>query len=221
VTIGINTPESAQQRMQDWLQVMPVKALKIKLGNPSGIEADQSMFTAVRQVVPHVNLIGIDANGGWSLTDALKMSDWLAVQGVAYLEQPLPRGQEADLKELSQRSPLPIFADESCCNSQDIWHLADRVQGVNIKLMKCGGLTEAMRMIQVAKTCNLQVMLGCYSDSALANTAATHLAPLADYLDLDSHLNLVDDPFSAVGVPVGTIQLSDQPGLGVRKKPTC
>jgi muconate cycloisomerase len=149
------------------------------------------------------------------------MSDWLAVQGVAYLEQPLPRGQEADLKELSQRSPLPIFADESCCNSQDIWHLADRVQGVNIKLMKCGGLTEAMRMIQVAKTCNLQVMLGCYSDSALANTAATHLAPLADYLDLDSHLNLVDDPFSAVGVPVGTIQLSDQPGLGVRKKPTC
>jgi L-Ala-D/L-Glu epimerase len=216
VTIGINTPEGAQQRVQDWLEFTDVRVLKVKLGNPLGIEADQVMFKAVREQAPGIQQISIDANGGWSLEDATLMSHWLAEQGVTYIEQPLVRGQEDQLIQLSTASPLPIFVDESCWVSQDIPRLADRVQGINIKLMKSGGLTEALRMIHTARAFNLQVMLGCYSDSALSNTAAAHLAPLADYLDLDSHLNLVDDPFQGALIQDGILQLSLKPGLGVQ-----
>jgi L-Ala-D/L-Glu epimerase len=222
VTIGINPPEDARQRVLDWLGrgtvAMPwqgIQALKVKLGSPSGMAADQAMFLAVRAAAPHLSQISIDANGGWSLPTALKMADWLAEQGVTYIEQPLPKGQEGDLLELYRQSPLPIFADESCFTSVDIPPLADRVHGINIKLMKSGGLAEALRMIHTAKSLGLKVMFGCYSDSALLNTAFSHLSPLADYLDLDSHLNLLDDPFIGATFQNGRVVPTEQPGLGV------
>jgi L-alanine-DL-glutamate epimerase-like enolase superfamily enzyme len=143
------------------------------------------------------------------------MCSWLASQGVRHVEQPLAAGQEENLPMLYERSPLPIFVDESCFTSCDIPRLADRVHGINIKLMKSGGLTEAMRMVHTARACGLQVMFGCYSDSTLANTAASQLSPLADYLDLDSHLNLVDDPFTGATVQNGCLIPNDLPGLGV------
>ncbi len=216
VTIGINTLEAARARVRDWLQLTDVRVLKVKLGSPTGIEADRAMLMAVREEAPALELY-VDANGGWSLEDAIAMCDWLADRGVKYVEQPLPRGEEKRLPELKQRSPLPIFVDESCLTSSDIPQLANCVHGINIKLMKAGGLTEVMRMVHTARATGLQVMFGCYSDSVLSNTAAAHLAPLADYLDLDSHLNLTDDPFSGAVIQAGRLLPNNKPGLGVER----
>lgn len=218
VTIGISSPEAAQQRLLDWQQTTTVKAVKVKLGSPAGIEADRAMLKAVQAVASEEAKFSVDANGGWSLEEAIAMSHWLAEQGITYIEQPLAPGQEADLLRLYQQSPLPIFVDESCFTSRHIPALADRVHGINIKLMKSGGLSEALRMIHTAKACGLQLMFGCYSDSTIANTAAAHLSPFADHLDLDSHLNLRDDPFIGAMMQEGCLMPNDRPGLGVDKR---
>jgi L-Ala-D/L-Glu epimerase len=215
VTIGINSPEGARARARDWLQFIDVRLFKVKLGSPDGIDADQKMLLAVREEAPETELF-VDANGGWSLEDAIAMCNWLSNLGIKYLEQPLPRGEERSLAKLKEHSPLPIFVDESCFTSSDIPDLANYVDGINIKLMKSGGLTEAMRMVHTARAYRLQVMFGCYSDSSLANTAALQLAPLADYLDLDSHLNLIDDPFTGALLKEGRVLPNDLPGLGVQ-----
>ncbi len=215
VTIGINSPEGARARARDWLQFTDVRLFKVKLGSPDGIDADKKMLLAVREEAPETELF-VDANGGWSLEDAIAMCNWLANLGIKYVEQPLIRGQEESLAKLKKHSSLPIFVDESCFTSSDIPHLANYVDGINIKLMKSGGLTEAMRMVHTARAYGLQVMFGCYSDSSLANTAALQLAPLADYLDLDSHLNLIDDPFTGALVKEGKVLPNDLPGLGVQ-----
>ncbi|MBG1241974.1 dipeptide epimerase [Nostoc sp. NZL] len=215
VTIGINSPEGARARARDWLQFTDVRLFKVKLGSPDGIEADKKMLLAVREEASEPELF-VDANGGWSLEDAIAMCNWLANLGIKYVEQPLPQGQEESLAKLKEHSPLPIFVDESCFTSSDIPDLANYVDGINIKLMKSGGLTEAMRMVHTARAYGLQVMFGCYSDSLLANTAALQLAPLADYLDLDSHLNLIDDPFTGALLKEGKVLPNDLPGLGVQ-----
>jgi L-alanine-DL-glutamate epimerase and related enzymes of enolase superfamily len=133
VTIGIASPEEARKRVLAWLGkgtvAMPlhdIQALKVKLGNPEGVEADRAMLLAVKEVAEGIAKISVDANGGWNLKTALMMSDWLAEQGVTYLEQPLAKGQEGDLPELYQRSPLPIFVDESCFTSYIffLWQIA-------------------------------------------------------------------------------------------------
>jgi L-Ala-D/L-Glu epimerase len=214
VTIGINSPAGAQERVAKWQEVFDCRFFKLKLGNPDGIELDRAMLDAVKQRVPDAKLT-VDANGGWELADAIEMSHWLADRGVSYIEQPLRRGAEADLPALQAASPLPIFVDESVFVSSDLPMLADRVAGVNIKLMKCGGLSEALRTIHAARAWGLQVMIGCYSDSCLSNTAAAHLGPLVDYLDLDSHLNLLDDPFVGAVIEEGKLLPNDLPGLGV------
>lgn len=230
VTIGICSPEAARQRVRNWFNLEAATeedarnrvstsgcAVKVKLGSPQGIEADKAMFLAVQEEAPPDTGLSIDANGGWTLDDAIAMCHWLATQGVKYVEQPLPVVARDDLLRLYADSPLPIFVDESCFTSADIVQLADRVCGINIKLMKCGGLTEAMRMIHTAKACGLQVMFGCYSDSVLANTAMSHLSPLADYLDLDSHLNLTDDPFTGATLQDGRLVPNNLLGLGVER----
>ena len=213
-TIGISSPETALTRLKDWQDRFGIKILKLKLGSPAGIEADQAMVTAIHQATPETKLT-VDANAGWSFEDAVYMSQWLFKQGVEYIEQPLPVAQDHQLSALSQASPLPIFVDESCFNSADIPRLAGSVAGVNLKIMKTGGLSEAIRTIQIAQVYGLKVMFGCYSDSSLANTAMAHLAPWADYLDLDSHLNLTNDPFRGAVIKSGRLVLNHQPGLGV------
>ena len=217
VTIGISTPEKAIARLKDWQNTIDLKIIKLKLGNPDGIEADQLALEAIRQAAPQVR-ITVDANGGWSFDDAVYMSQWLEKQQVEYIEQPLPVSLDHQLAALSQASPLPIFVDESCFNSADIPRLAKSVAGVNLKIMKTGGLTEAMQAIQVARACDLKIMFGCYSDSILANTAMAHLAPYADYLDLDSHLNLKNDPFVGATTESGCLVLNQRSGLGVIRK---
>ncbi|HEY9650014.1 MAG TPA: dipeptide epimerase [Coleofasciculaceae cyanobacterium] len=213
-TVAITTSEEAKQRVNDWMPLTGGGMLQVKLGSPEGIAADCEMLLAIRDEAPEAQL-SVDANGSWNLGDAIKMCEWLETQGVRYVEQPLAAGQEADLRKIYERSPIPIFIDESCFTSYDIPKLADRVHGINIKLMRSGGLTEAIRMVHTARACGLQVMFGCDRDSALANTAASHLSPLADFLLLDSHLNLVDDPFTGATVQNGRLIPNDLPGLGV------
>ena len=214
VTIGIGTTEAAIARLKDWHGTLEVQLVKLKLGSPEGLVADKAMVMAIRQAVPQMR-ITVDANGGWSLADAIQMSQWLAEQNVEYIEQPLPVALDSQLAKLSAASPLPIFVDESCFSSQDIPRLANVVAGVNLKIMKTGGLTGAIEAIQTARACGLKIMFGCYSDSILANTAMAHLAPYADYLDLDSHLNLLDDPFVGATIEQGRLIPNYRSGLGV------
>ncbi|MBM3847767.1 MAG: dipeptide epimerase, partial [Verrucomicrobia bacterium] len=169
VTIGIGTPQAAQQRVADWMKRGRFLAWKLKMGSPGGVKEDRRLFDAVSEVLPEGIHISVDANGGWNLADAISMSRWLARRGVDHMEQPLPRGMEKQLKQLKSKSHLPVLVDESCLRSEDIPPLAASVDGINIKLMKCGGISEALRMIQVARAFGLRTMLGCYSNSALGN----------------------------------------------------
>lgn len=220
VTVGLSTPDQARQRWQQWqAQVPTIQSVKVKLGSSAGIAADQALMEALLPLIPPGTKISVDANGGWQLPDAMAMAAWLADRRVTYIEQPLPVILDDALPELSAHSPLPIFVDESCFNSQDIPRFANRVQGINIKLMKAGGLSEVLRMIHAARACGLQVMFGCYSDSALSNTAMAHYAPLADHLDLDSHLNLKDDPFQGATVEAGRLVPGHLSGLGLTATP--
>lgn len=219
VTVGISAPEAARRRVRLWREAGDVRAFKIKLGSPDGIAADQAMFAAVRDEVGDGGRLSIDANGGWSVPDACKMSAWLATRGVDYLEQPLPHGCEADLIAVRAASPLPIFVDESCCVSRDLASLTGLVDGINIKLMKCGGLDEALRLIAAARALGLRILVGCYGSSALGNTAAATLAPLVDYIDLDSHLNLKADPFRGATLVAGRLSLPTTPGFGITHAP--
>ncbi|HZT43571.1 MAG TPA: dipeptide epimerase [Chthonomonadaceae bacterium] len=218
LTVGINPPEVIREIVPEILARTGARILKVKLGQPGGIEADQAAFTAAQEAAGQKPVLWrVDANGGWSVETARVMLPWLAARGVEFVEQPLARGQESDLPAVHTSSPLPIFVDESVSLAADIPPLAAHVDGVNLKLMKCGGLREALRIIHTARAHGLKVMMGCMSESSLAITAAAHLSPLADALDLDSHLNLLSDPFLGAVLQEGRIVPGDAPGLGVKK----
>ncbi len=226
VTIGINPPDVIRARMPEILGRTRPYAVKVKLGNPAGIEADKASFSAAQESANAAcqdmeqtpPLWRVDANGGWSLDDARRMLIWLHARGVEFVEQPLRRGQEADLPALRHNAPLPLYLDETIRTACDIPAVARAVDGVNLKLMKCGGLREALRIIHTARAHNLKVMIGCMSETSLAITAAAHLAPLVDTLDLDSHLNLNPDPFVGATYSRGQIIAPDLPGLGVIRR---
>lgn len=215
VTIGIASPEMAQQRLVHWLEVGVIRAVKIKMGSQDGIEADQARFEAVRKLLPDATRIGVDANGGWSTKDALTMCRWLAERSVDHVEQPTAPGDSEALRNVHYGSPIPILVDESCWTSRDIPPLAGSCSGINIKLAKCGGISEALRMIATARAHGLQIMLGCYSQTSLGNSAANQLSALVDHVDLDSHLNLKNDPYIGCRFANGFLHNRDLPGLGV------
>ena len=215
VTIGINPPEVTRERVPDILRRTGAKCLKIKLGSPEGREHDREHFSAAAEAsAPFGVKLRVDANGGWSVSEAIEMMRWLAERGVDYVEQPLAAGREAELPYLFESRPLPIFLDESLRVSSDVPALADRCDGVNLKLMKCGGITEALRIIATARACGLQTMIGCMSESSVAIAAGAAIGALFDHIDLDSHLNLNPDP--AYGAPIidGVITPVDLPGHG-------
>lgn len=218
VTVGINPPEVVRERVPELLARTGARSLKIKLGSPEGLEADRAMFAVVRALTPPGVSLRVDANGGWDMEAARKMLRWLAAQGVAYVEQPLPLGQEADLPVLFRDRPLPLFADESCHTAQDVPALADRVDGINLKLMKAGGIREGLRLIHAARAHGLQVMMGCMSETSLAIAASASVSSYADHLDLDSHLNLLPDPFIGLGWFEGRVLPGEKPGLGVERR---
>jgi L-Ala-D/L-Glu epimerase len=215
VTIGINTPDGAVARLEKWFEVGTIRGVKIKLGSPAGIHADKAMFEAVAAHIPAHAYVGIDANGGWSVSEAIEMSRWLVERGVVHMEQPLSPTSVEGFVELYRSSALPIFLDESIRSCQDIVRFGNCIHGINIKITKCGGLTEAMRMIATASAFGLQTMVGCYGNMALGNAAAFQLSSLIDYIDLDSHLNLSNDPTSGLEFQDGYLLHSFQPGLGV------
>jgi L-Ala-D/L-Glu epimerase len=219
LTIGINPPEVICERVALALAT-GARALKVKLGSPDGIEADQAIFEAVRNTVNAANdksiAIRVDANGGWSLPEARRMLPWLAERGAEYIEQPLPEGAEDQLPALYAHRPLPIFVDESCRYSTDIPGWADCVDGVNLKLMKCGGVTEALRIVATARAFGLRTMIGCMGESSIAIAAGASLAALFDYVDLDSHLNLDPDPADGAPFVQGVVLPAERPGHGGR-----
>ena len=208
-TIGMDTPEIVEQKVRE---AQGYKVLKVKLGSPD----DRRLLETVRKVTDCP--LRVDANEGWTLEDALERLEWLQDLGVEFVEQPLPAGQLAEMRELKKRSPLPLMADESVGRAEDIPRLAEAFDGINIKLMKCGGLGEALRMIHVARAHGLKIMLGCMVETSMAITAAAHIAPLVDYVDLDGNLLITNDPFVGAEVKEGRLVLPSEPGLGVRDR---
>ena len=217
ITVGINPPEVVSEQVTEMLRRTGCRYLKIKLGNKEGIEADQASFAAAAAAARPFGVgLRVDANGGWSLAGATRMLPWLAERGVGYVEQPLPQGAEDQLPELFRNRPLPIFVDESCNLASDIPGLADRVDGINVKLMKTGGLTEALRLVAVARAHGLQTMIGCMNESSVAISAGASISALFDHVDLDSHLNLREDPARGAALVDGVVLPPDQPGHGAR-----
>ena len=217
VTVGIQSPEDAAFQTRDWHARTGARVLKIKLGSPEGIEADQAMFAAIQEAARTYTkpaIFRVDANGGWSVADAQKMIPWLAERGVEYVEQPLAQDNEDGLPHL-RPAPIPIFVDETVRVAADVPRFAHVVDGVNVKLMKCGGLREALRIVAVAKAHGLKTMLGCMGESSLAITAGAQIGAAFDHLDLDSHLNLKNDPFVGADWKDGKVIPTDAPGLGV------
>jgi L-alanine-DL-glutamate epimerase-like enolase superfamily enzyme len=205
-TIGIDTPEVVVAKVRE---ASAFEVLKIKLGGDN----DREMLTAVRDTTRQ--RLRVDANEGWTPDTALERLEWLAQLGVEYVEQPLPAAMLAETRELRRRSPLPFYADESVHRAADIPKLAGAFDGINIKLMKCGGIAEALRMIAVARAHGMQVMLGCMIESSVAITAAAHVSPLVDHADLDGALLLAEDPFTGAALRDGRVVPPDAPGLGV------
>lgn len=208
-TIGMDTPEIVEQKVRE---AEGFAVLKVKMGSKD----DDRVLETVRSVTGRP--VRVDANEGWTLDDALARLEWLQEMGVEFVEQPLPADQIAEMVELKKKSPLPLIADESVGRAEDIPRLAEAFDGINIKLMKCGGLGEALRMIHVARAHGMKIMLGCMVESSLAVTAAAHIAPLVDFADLDGNLLITNDPFIGAEVREGKLVLPSEPGLGVRDR---
>lgn len=186
--------------------------LKVKLGG----DRDEAIIRAVRAAAP-AKVLRVDANAAWTPKQALAIMPLLAELGVELVEQPVAAHDLDGLRFVRERSPLPIVADESCRVAADVPRLAGAVDGVNIKLAKCGSLREAVRITACARAHGLRVMLGCMIESSLGITAAAHLAPLMDWLDLDGAALLADDPFAGATIDGGVVTLPAGPGLGVTK----
>jgi L-Ala-D/L-Glu epimerase len=184
--------------------------LKIKLGTGR----DREIVRIVRKEAPG-KVLRVDANAAWRPREALQMIAVLADHGVEFVEQPVAAGDLDGIAFVRDRSPLPIVADESCIDAADVARLAGRVDGINIKLSKCGGLREAHRMIATARAHGMLVMAGCMVETSLGITAAAHLAPLLDFADLDGAALLADDPHVGATIDRGVIALPGGAGLGV------
>jgi L-alanine-DL-glutamate epimerase-like enolase superfamily enzyme len=209
-TIGIDTPEAMARGAREAGKQYPI--LKIKVGTPRDLENVRAIRDATDAT------LRVDANAGWTPKEAVRQIAALADYGVELVEQPVAAADLEGLRFVRERSPLPIFADESCVTVEDVPRMAGVVDGINIKLAKCGGLRHALRMIATARAHHLRVMLGCMVSSSLAITAAAHLSPLVDYADLDGGLLLAADPFAGVRVESGKLILPEVPGLGVSRR---
>ena len=209
-TIAIDTPE-AMARMAAENRHMPI--IKVKLGS----DDDESRLKAIRAARPDARL-RVDANAGWSLEEAIHQVQALESYGLEMIEQPLPKDQIEAMGEVQKYTRLPLVADESVQTLQDVECLAAAgVRGINLKLMKVGGLTPGLRMLKRARELGLQVMLGCMVETSLGTTAMAHLAGLADWLDLDAPLLVSNDPFDGVTYsPALDLFVPERPGIGVQ-----
>lgn len=208
-TIAIDEPEQMAERARN--SGLPI--LKIKLGSPD----DERIIAAVRRAT--AARLRLDANAGWTRQQAAELIPRLAQYEIEFIEQPLPVGDIEGLRWLrAQNFGVPIFADEPIKSAQDILAHAGAVDGVVIKVMKSGGLRPAWQQIQLARTLDLQVMIGCMVETSVGVTAAAHLAPLCDYADLDGPLLIRNDPYRGVAYQGARLILPDAPGLGVQPR---
>lgn len=213
-TIGLDSIERMREKTATAVDAGH-SILKVKLGT----ERDREIMAAVRDAASDAR-IRVDANEAWTPPEAVDMIETLAAFDVEFVEQPVPVDSSDGLRYVHGRSALPIAADESCVTLADVPRIADRADIANIKLMKCGGLREAKRMIHAARAHGLEVMLGCMIESNAAIAAGCHLAPLLDYADLDGSLLLADDPYAGVAMADGEVDLvgGDRPGTGARER---
>jgi L-alanine-DL-glutamate epimerase-like enolase superfamily enzyme len=208
MSIGLDEPDVMVGKA---LEARGFPLLKVKLDS----EIDLSVVSRIKEATGAA--VTVDANCAWDPEAAVQKINELAVIGIEFVEQPVGADDIAGLKHVSEHTTVPVFADESCPTSADLPSVADVVTGVVIKLMKCGGLIEAVTMARRARKMGLRTMLGCMMETSLAITAAAHISPLVDYADLDSGLLLLDDPYAGVVIENGKMTLPDAPGLGVRQ----
>lgn len=209
-TIAIDSKEVVEQKVRE-AEEFPI--LKVKVGSDN----DEEMINTIRKITDKV--LYVDANEGWKDKHlALERIQWLKDQNVEFVEQPMPAANFDDLKWLRDKSPLPLIADESVLRLREVPKLAEAFDGINIKLMKCTGLREAMRMINTARALKMKIMMGCMIETAVGISAGAHLSPLLDYADLDGNVLISDDPFNGVRNVKGELKLNNKPGLGVSLK---
>jgi len=190
------------------LEAAQYPVLKLKVGDAR----DRENFAALRSVAPD-KPVRVDANEGWKTKeDALRMLEWLVAtdKKIQFVEQPMPRDAAAkDLIWLKERSPLPVFADESCHTVKDIPRCAECFHGVNVKLVKTGGVSMAKETLQAARKAGLQTMIGCMIETSVLISAAAHLAELADFLDIDGNVLITNDPFAGVTSRIGILSFAE------------
>ncbi len=204
-TIGIDSIE----KMIDKLKEKPWTIYKIKLGTKEDIK----IIEALRKQTDAV--FRVDANAGWQLEEALEIIPQLKALNVELVEQPLAKDNWDGMKVLFEKSVLPLFADETCVFESDVEKCLHHFHGINIKLTKCGGITPARRMIEKAKSLELKVMIGCMNESTIGSAAIAHLAPFADYIDMDGPLLLAEDVATGIKYNYGNYSLTGKPGLGI------
>ena len=208
-TIGIDKPDVVKQKVRE---AVPYKILKVKLGQDN----DKEMILSVRSETDKP--ICVDVNQGWTdRNKALEMAKWLKDQGVVFIEQPMPKTSSDDIAWLTKNSPLPIIADEAFQSIADFTKIQGVYSGVNIKLMKCGGMHNAYKMISIARALGMKVMIGCMTETSCAVTAAAQLSPLVDWADLDGNLLIDNDVYEGLLIKNGKIILPDRPGIGIIK----
>ena len=203
-SIGIDTPDVIKKKVVE-AEDYPVPKLKV------GDVNDKQNLGALREVVPQ-KAVRVDANEGWKTKEqALQMIEWLAQDGhIQFIEQPMPRDTETkDLVWLKERSPVPLFADESYHTAKDIERCSECFDGVNVKLVKTGGVSTAFDALQAARKAGLKTMIGCMIESSVLISAAAHLAELADYLDIDGNLLITNDPYAGVTAKYGLISFAE------------
>ena len=207
-TIGIDTPEVVREKTKECAEQFNI--LKVKLGGDN----DKEMIETIRSVTSLP--IAVDANQGWTdRQHALDMIHWLKEQGIVMVEQPMPKERIDDIAWITQQSPLPIFADEGVQRLEDVPALKGAYTGINIKLMKCTGMREAWKMLNLARALDMKVMVGCMTETSCACSAAAQLSPAVDFADLDGNLLIANDRFRGMEVVKGKITLPDLPGIGV------
>jgi len=208
-TIGIDTAEVVRQKTKE---ADVYKVLKVKLGGKN----DREMIETIRSVTNKP--ITTDVNQGWKDKHyALDMIHWLKEKGVVFVEQPMPKERVKELAWLTEQSPLPIIGDEGVQRLADVKKAEGVYSGINIKLMKCTGMREAHKMITMARSFGMSVMIGCMTETSCGISAASHLSPMADWADLDGNLLISNDCYDGVKVVDGKVTLNDRPGIGIKK----
>ncbi|MCI1640825.1 MAG: twin-arginine translocation signal domain-containing protein [Bacteroidales bacterium] len=208
-TIGIDKPDVVREKTRECADKFNI--LKVKVG----LDNDKEMINTIREITDLP--ITVDANQGWKdKYKALDMINWLKSKGIVMVEQPMPKEQLEDIAWVTERSPLPIFADESIQRLKDIRSIEGAFNGINIKLMKCTGMREAWKMLNYARARGLKVMVGCMTETSCGISAAAQLSPAVDFADLDGNLLISNDRFKGMEVVKGKITLKDIPGIGVK-----